>query len=96
MPGDLRPQNLLDHIQKFSRSPQVCEWLAKDAADVDEHGRPGELFLQPGQPRVKAIPRMLVVDLAGGVEPFGQIIDHAVDPFDHGLKLFPREEVPDD
>jgi hypothetical protein len=39
---------------------------------------------------------MLIADLAGGVEPFGQIIDHAIDPFDHGLKLFPREEVPHD
>jgi hypothetical protein len=41
-------------------------------------------------------PNRLVVPELLGVEPFGQIIDHAIDPFDHGLKLFPREEVPHD
>ena len=94
VPGDLRPQDLLDHLQQFHRPPQIRQRLAQHALDVDEHRGPGELLFQFCQPRVDAFPRVRVADLTGRVELPGQIVDQFVDPPDHGLQLPLGEKVP--
>lgn len=85
-------------IATASRYEEGCErgGLTEDAADVDEHGRPGVLPFQPSQPHVKALVRVLAANLASGIRALGQIIGQSVDPLDYRLKLFPNEQVPHD
>ena len=57
---------------------------------------PGKLLFQLRQPRIETLAGMLVADLAGGVQPFRQVVDQTVDPADHRLKLLASEEVGND
>ena len=72
MPGDFRAEDLLDHIQKLfdaHKSASGCPripwiWISTAA--------PGNSCFELRQPRVEALVGVLVADLAGGVELFGQ------------------------
>jgi hypothetical protein len=96
VPGHLRPEDLLNHVQQPFRSPQVGQRLAEYATDVEQYGRAGKLPFQIRQTRFKTVTLVTIPDLPRVVKPVCQVVDALIDPCDHRRKLRGSEKVTDD
>ncbi len=93
MTGDVGADELFDHVEQLGRGPEARQLRPEPAVDVNQHRRALVLFLERGQAMEEIEASVLVLDLAGGVEAFGQVVDDAVDLTHHRLEIVGRQKI---
>ena len=94
--GDVRPDELLHHVEELGRAPESREGGPHPLAPVDEGGGVRPLLLEGREPRVDVLPFVPVRDPAALIELVRPDVHHVREVVEHRCELLVGEDGLDD